>query len=143
MELFRLLRPIESIVAFKEEFTPDYTLRIYHEFGDRWNIFAGGTKARLLTYRPYGMRAYYSAFSTFAPRVAMRFWHAVEKNDMTGARQVIMEYDVPFFDRWSFPFWAATLEHFGLARRFVRPPAVSFTDAEMKVVGVFYRELGL
>ncbi len=141
--LLRLLNPITNIVAFKEEFTPDYTLRIYEEFGDRWNIFAGGTKARLLTYRPYGMHAYYSAFSTFAPRIAMQFWHAVERNDIPAATQVVLHYDVPFFKRWSFPFWAATLEHFGIARRYVRPPAVSFTGPEMRDVADFYRKLGL
>ena len=143
MALWRRLKPIENIVAFKEEFTPDYTLQIYAEFGDRWNIFAGGSKSRLLTYLPYGMRAYYSAFSTFAPQIAMRFWHAVEHSDMAAAAQVVLRYDVPFFERWTMPFWTATLERFGVARRYVRPPAVSFTDAEMKGVDRFYRDLGL
>ena len=143
MALLRKLKPIENIVAFKEEFTPDYTLQIYQEFGDRWNIFAGGSKSRLLTYLPYGMHAYYSAFSTFAPQVAMNFWHAVERKDLAAAGQLVLRYDVPFFRRWSMPFWTATLEHFGIAHRYMRPPAVSFSDAQMKDVASFYRGLGL
>jgi dihydrodipicolinate synthase/N-acetylneuraminate lyase len=143
MALLRRLKPIENIVAFKEEFTPDYTLQIYAEFGDRWNIFAGGSKARLLTYLPYGMRAYYSAFSTFAPQIARGFWHAVEHSDIAAAARVVLRYDVPFFRRWSMPFWTATLERFGLARRYLRPPAITFSDAEMIGVDKFYRDLGL
>ena len=143
MALLRKLAHIENIVAFKEEFTPEYTLQIYEEFGDRWNIFAGGSKSRLLTYLPYGMHAYYSAFSTFAPKVAMNFWHAVERKDLAAAAQVVLRYDVPFFRRWTMPFWTATLEHFGIARRYVRPPAVVFTDAQMKDVASFYKGLGL
>lgn len=143
MALLRRLKPIENIVALKEEFTPDYTLQIYEEFGDRWNIFAGGSKSRLLTYLPYGMHAYYSAFSTFAPKVAMNFWHAVERNDLAAAGQVVLHYDVPFFLRWSMPFWTSTLEHFGIARRYMRPPAVSFSDVQMKDVALFYKGLGL
>jgi len=143
LELLTALAKIENVVGFKEEFTPEYTLQIYQAFGQRFAIFAGGSKARLLTYRPYGMQAYYSAFSTFAPQIAMRFWGAVEANDMNAAKEIVLRYDVPFFERWSFPFWAATLEHFGLARRFVRPPAESFNDAQMREVAAFYRSLNL
>jgi dihydrodipicolinate synthase/N-acetylneuraminate lyase len=143
MGLFRKLAPIENIVAFNEEFTPEYTLQIYEEFGDRWNIFAGGSKSRLLTYLPYGMHAYYSTFSTFAPKVAMKFWHAVERKDLAAAAQVVLRYDVPFFRRWTMPFWTATLEHFGIARRYMRPPAVSLTDAQMKDLASFYKGLEL
>jgi len=92
MALLRMLKPIENIVAFKEEFSPEYTLQIYEEFGDRWNIFAGGSKSRLLTYLPYGMHAYYSAFSTFAPQVAMNFWHAVERKDLAAAGEQMTRY---------------------------------------------------
>lgn len=143
MALLRRLKPIENIICFKEEFDPEYTLQIYEEFGDRWNIFAGGSKSRLLTYLPYGMHAYYSAFSTFAPQVAMEFWHAVERKDIAAAGKIVLRYDVPFFRRWTMAFWTATLEHFGIARRFVRPPSVSLTDAQMADVASFYRGLGL
>ena len=137
------LLAIESLVAMKEEFTTDYTVPIYQEFGSRLSIFAGGTKARLLNYRPYGMNAYYSAFATFAPKIAMRFWRAVERNDTAEERNVILKYDSPFFLRWNHGFWRATLEHFGVAKRYLRPPDLSFSDTQMKEVRDFYVKLGL
>lgn len=143
LDLLRRLLAIESIVAMKEEFTTDYTVPIYQEFGGRLNIFAGGTKARLLNYRPYGMNAYYSAFATFAPEIAMRFWRAVDRNDTVAARDVILKYDSPFFHRWTHAFWRATLEHFGVAKRYLRPPDASFSDAQMKEVRDFYATLDL
>ena len=143
MALLRKLAEIENVVAIKEEFTTDYTVPIYAEFGDRFAIFAGGTKARLLAYRPYGMHAYYSAFATFAPRIAMRFWKAVTSADTKTASDMVLQYDVPFFQRWSHGFWLATLECFGLATRHLRAPRVSFTEQEMKDVATFYRGLGL
>lgn len=143
LALMRKLMTVGSVVGFKEEFTTDYTVPLYREFGDRLNIFAGGTKARFLEYRPYGMRAYYSAFATFAPQVAMAFWNAVRKNDIPAARDIIYRYDVPFFEKWSRPFWHATLEHFGIARRIMRPPNRTFSEREMEQVNGFYEGLGL
>ena len=143
MKLLRLLRDMDTVVAMKEEFTLDYTVPIYAEFGDRFSIFAGGTKARLLAYRPYGMCAYYSAFSTFAPDIAMRFWRAVEASDMKSATQFVLRYDVPFFNRWSHAFWLATLEVFGIAGRFMRAPRETLPEERMKDVADFYRGLGL
>jgi len=143
IELLRRLLVIESIVAMKEEFNTDYTVPIYQEFGSRLNIFAGGTKARLLNYRPYGMNAYYSAFATFAPEIAMRFWRAVERNDTAEQRNIVLKYDSPFFRRWNHGFWRATLEHFGVAKRYLRPPDASFSNAQMKEVRDFYTTLGL
>ncbi len=143
LALLRRLAAVDSLVAIKEEFTTDYTLPIYKELGDRFNIFAGGTNARFLTYRPYGMQAYYSAFATFAPDFAMRFWRAVENNDLVQANEIVMKYDVPFFERWSHPFWRATLEVFGVAGRHQRPPQETFTDRQMNEVKAFYGALGL
>lgn len=143
MGLLRKLKEIENVVAIKEEFTTDYTVPIYAEFGDRYSIFAGGTKARLLAYRPYGMNAFYSAYSTFAPEIGMRFWNAVEKGDQKTAVEMVYRYDIPFFQRWSHPFWVATLECFGVATRHLRPPRESLTEEQMKEVVAFYRGLGL
>lgn len=143
LSVFEQLQRIDSLVAIKEEYGIEYTTPIFQRYGNRWNVFAGGTKARLLTYQPYGMQAYYSTFATFRPDVANRFWTAVERKDLPAAREVVMKYDIPFFNRWSHPFWRATLEHFGVAKRFVRPPAVSFDDRQLAEVKTFFRELGL
>lgn len=143
VDLLRQLLKFDSIVAFKEEYTTIYTLPLYREFGDRMTFFAGGEKARLLTYWPYGMRAYYSTFMTFAPSVAMQFWNACQEGDLKRAGEVVLKYETPFFERWSHPFWRATLEHFGLASRAVRPPGVKFTDEQMRELKTFFDQLGL
>jgi dihydrodipicolinate synthase/N-acetylneuraminate lyase len=143
LKLIERLTAIDSVVAMKEEFTYDFTLQVYRKLGDRLNIFAGGTKPRFLVYQPYGMQAYYSAFAPFAPQTAMQFWSAVEKNDLNEARRIVIRYDLPFFERWSHPFWRATLEYFGVAKRYLRPPEKSFTASQVQELKAFYDGLGL
>jgi dihydrodipicolinate synthase/N-acetylneuraminate lyase len=143
LNLIERLIALDSVVAMKEEFSYDFTLQVYRKFGDRLNIFAGGTKPRFLVYQPYGMQAYYSAFSTFAPQIAMQFWSSIEKNDLNEARSIIMQYDLPFFERWSHPFWRATLEYFGVAKRYLRPPEKAFSDRQLQEVKAFYDEIRL
>jgi dihydrodipicolinate synthase/N-acetylneuraminate lyase len=143
LPLMERLMTLGSIVGFKEEYTPDYTLSLYKRFGDRLNIFAGGGKARFLTYQPYGMQAYYSTFITFAPQLALRFWNAVKNNDLKAATDFVIKYDVPLYEGWSQSFWRASLECFGVAGRYMRPPQPTFSDSQMADVRTFYRGLGL
>lgn len=143
LRLLERLLAIESLVALKEEYAVEYTVPVYQRFGDRLNIFAGGGKARFLMYQPYGMRAFYSTFATFAPQIGIRFWNAAQRGDVKTARDIIFRYDVPFFERWSHGFWRATLEHFGVAKRYLRPPDETFTNQQMVEVRAFYSGLGL
>ena len=148
LTLWKRLLTIESLVAFKEESNPLYTLPLFRDFGDRLSIFAGGQDSRFLLYRPYGMQAYYSVFTSFAPEIAMQFWKAVDDNRVADAHQLVLRYDVPFFEQWerggaAHAFWRATLEHFGMASRWLRPPEHSFTDTQMQEVRTFYDRLGL
>lgn len=143
LELMRRLVKTESIVAFKEEYSTIQSLSLIREFRGRVNFFAGGEKARLLTYHPYGMRAWYSTFMTFAPSVANEFRAAVDAGDLKQAGEIVLKYETPVFARFSHPFWRATLEHFGLATRHVRRPEKAFTDEQMVELGTFFEELGL
>ena len=70
LALAKRLAGIDSVVAMKAEFPVETTVGLYEELGDRLNIFQGGQKSHFLAYQPYGMKAYFSAFSTFAPDVA-------------------------------------------------------------------------
>ncbi len=143
LPLMNRLSTIDSIVAAKAEFTVDQTAELYKLVKGRWNIFQGGQKSHFLAGLPYGMQAYYSTFSTFAPEIAMKFWSAVGSNDLKQAGEIVLAYDVPFFQKWSHPFWRATLEHFGIASRYLRPPEKGFSDAQMVEVKSFYDTLGL
>ena len=40
-------------------------------------------------------------------------------------------------------FWRGTLEHFGVAKRFVRPPAQPVSERQMQEIRAFYDGLGL
>lgn len=143
LELMRRLVKIEAVVAFKEEYSTISSLPLIREFRGRINFFAGGEKARLLTYWPYGMRAWYSTFLTFAPSVANDFRAAVDTGDLQRAGEVVFRYETPFFSRFSHPCWRATLELFGLATRHVRKPETSFTDGQMAELETFFQSLGL
>ncbi len=141
--LLRSLVGIEEVSGLKEEFNLEYTVPLMAEFGERLAWFAGGTKSRFLAYRPYGMSAYYTTLVTFAPQVAMAFWAAVQSNDIKAAAGIVSRYDVPFFNRWSFAFWVATLEHFGIARRNLRSPREALSSEQMRDLAGFYDGLGL
>ena len=73
----------------------------------------------------------------------MDFWGMIQKGDQAGAIAWVNKYDYPFLDRWSHAFWRASMEHFGTARRHLRPPVRSFTDEQMKEVKAFYDGIGL
>jgi dihydrodipicolinate synthase/N-acetylneuraminate lyase len=146
--LLRELVKIDEISAYKEEYPALYTREVFEEFGERINIFAGGQKGNFLTYWPYGMRAYYSTFSTFSPKVAKEFWNAVQTRDIAAAGRVVTRYDVPFFrgtpfGSWTHAYWRATLEAHGIAKRFLRQPEVSFDDSQVAAVRDFQKKLGL
>jgi 4-hydroxy-tetrahydrodipicolinate synthase len=147
MELWKKLVAIDSIVAFKLEADYPKGLPVLQEFSDRLTIFAGGLDSTFLAYQPHGMQAYFSVFAPFAPDISMEIWKAVTENRLDDAHQVIKQYETPFFEQWGKlggqAFWRATLEHFGVASRWQRPPYQSLTDAQMQEVKVFYDQLGL
>jgi dihydrodipicolinate synthase/N-acetylneuraminate lyase len=141
--LLARLMTIENIVAYKEEYPGIYSVEVFSKYGDRMNIFAGGQKSHYLMYRPFGMSAYYSTFSTFDPSVPKLFWSACQRDDLAAAKAVVMKYDVPFFSRFSFSYWRAVLERYGVASRFMRPPDPTFTAEQVKDLDTFFKGLGL
>ena len=146
--LLRKLVGIDEISAYKEEYGALYSREVFEEFGKRINIFAGGQKGNFLTFWPYGMRAYYSTFSTFSPKVTREFWNAVKAHDLDRAGLTVTRYDVPFFrgtpfGAWTHAYWRATLEVHGIATRYLRQPEVTFDDAQVAKVRDFQKQLGL
>jgi dihydrodipicolinate synthase/N-acetylneuraminate lyase len=141
--LLEKLSSIPPIVALKEDVGLEYYIRVQRHFGERYAIFEGGPEYAYLVALPYGSPASYTTVGTFAPHLTKQFWDAVHQKDYEEAYRLVMKYEHPFFDRWSHPFWRASLEHFGVAARFLRPPHTSFDDDQMKEVAVFFHELGL
>jgi len=141
--LLEQLTAIDSIVAQKQDVTLDYFVDEIIRFGKRINCFAGGGLAWYLVGQPYGATAYFDSFASFAPEIAVRFREAVEHADYAAEVAIIEKYDHPFIQNFSHPFWRATLEHFGVAGRYLRPPMHTYTDAEMAQLKQFYDKLGL
>jgi dihydrodipicolinate synthase/N-acetylneuraminate lyase len=141
--LLDALCKIDGVIALKEDTTLTDYIDQQRNFGDRLAIFAGGPKYRYLVAEPYGSPAFYSLYATFAPQIPMRFWQAIQANDRDTAYDIVNTYEFPFFNRWSHQMWRASLEHFGIAQRYLRPPEQSFSAEEMPGVKVFFEGLGL
>jgi hypothetical protein len=56
---------------------------------------------------------------------------------------MIEKYEHPWLHEFSYPFWHASLEYFGVAGRYLRPPERTYTDQEMAQLKVFYDKLEL
>jgi dihydrodipicolinate synthase/N-acetylneuraminate lyase len=141
--LLRRLVAIESIVAMKEDLELTYYIDRVIEFGDRFEVFSGGGEFRYLVGYPYGSRAFFSTYTSFAPDKPMMFWRAIRDGDIKEAAKITKKYDYPFIQRFSHPFWHATLEYFGVARRYLRPPFKTYTDAQMREVRAFFDGQGI
>lgn len=149
LPLLERLVQIPSVVSMKEDQGEKFYVDVQRKFGQRLAIFCGGQKWRFLVAHPYGSNAYFSTFSTFAPQVAIRFWQAIQKNDMRTAHEIVKKYDQPFFDfctsgPGTFPaYWRGVLEHFGVAKRYLRPPQDVCTEEDMRRIAAFFDGLGL
>lgn len=141
--LLQRLIALDTIVAMKEDVGLEYYIQAQRKFGDRLAIFEGGPEYAFLVARPYGAQASYTTLGTFFPELTQKFWHAVKRDDLNEAYRIVKKYEHPFFDRWSHPFWRATLEHFGVAARYLRPPLQTFTEEQMRDVAAFYKSLGM
>ena len=142
--LLRKLSPIDSIVAMKEDVDLHYLIQTLIHFGKRYNCFTGGSYEWFVTGQPYGCKAYFDAFSTFYPKISQQFWGAVQKGDVPTEKNIIEKYENSFiWTKFSHSFWHATLEYFGVAKRYLRPPVESYTDEQMKEIKAYYDKLGI
>ena len=142
-ELLRELVKIELVAAMKEDAGLDYLIARQIEFGDRLAIFPGGFDSRYLVGYPYGVRAYYTAFYQFAPALGHQFWQRVEQGDLQAAGTWVKQYDFPFAQRWSYPFWEATCAYFGVCEPYVRPRENSLDESQTAELKSFWNGLGL
>lgn len=141
--LFAKLLKIDSIVAMKEDRDLSEFIERQIEYGDRVEIFGGGQEYRYLVGYPYGARAFYSTYTTFAPDISMRFWKAIQAGNLKEAVEITTKYDFPYLRRFTHPWWHATIEYFGLGERYLRPPQLSYTDEQMKSVKEFFDKQGI
>ncbi len=131
VELLTELVKNKSIVAMKEDVDFPYYVSRQILFGDKLAIFGGGNDGRYLQGYPYGSPAYYSTLYTYAPAIGQKFWQAMQKKDVKAAAEIILKYDVPFMEKFSFALWSTAIEYFGGPKRFIRPKPEALTEPEL------------
>ena len=146
--LKRLRDEVDGIYAVKDDVCEEFGRRLGLLVHDRWAVFTSGTKRVLLNALTYGCDGHMSTFILFRPSLAHAFWGAIDANDMSRARKMIEDWDVPFGDFLaSFPGGRDTVKHgifelCGLSQRWRRKPYYSLSDAEMERVAGFLKEKG-
>ena len=144
----RALDLSEDIVSVKDDMCGDFARRLCLLAHERCAVWAGGCKVNHMNMWPYGCNGYLSSFMLFKPDIAWKYWHAIEANDMVAARDVIRDFDNPFFDfldklgDWNAAMHG-TLELFGVCKRWRRKPYYSLNDEEMDRLAVFLCGKGL
>jgi dihydrodipicolinate synthase/N-acetylneuraminate lyase len=141
--LLTRLAEIDSIAAMKEDGELTYYIDRSVHFSDRFEIFSGGAENRYLVGYPYGSKSFFSTYTGFAPDKPLEFWAAIQKDDLKQAVAITKKYDYPFISRFTHPFWHGTLEYFGLAKRFMRDPFKTLTDAEYAEIKPFFDGQGI
>ncbi len=150
LKVFEILRDkVDGVMAVKDDVGGEFVRKMCMLVHDKWAVFAGGQKQLHMEMYPYGCDGYLSTFVSFKPEVAWKYWKAIEAKDLTAARNVIRDIDNPYFEFVvGLPgnFDAAihgTLELFGIAKRWRRPPYYSLNDAEMERLKDFFKKLKL
>lgn len=145
----RTLDAHENVVAIKDDVCGDFARRLCLLAQDRVAVFAGGQKVNHMNMWPYGCDGYMSTYLSMAPEIAHRYWDAIQAKDIVTAREIIRDYDMPFFDfiktltgGWNAGVHGA-MEVFGHAGRWRRKPYHSLNDAEMETLRGFLGDRGL
>jgi len=106
-----------------------------------------GPEAESHEAHPCGCDGYLSSFLSCHPATAYRYWEAIETGDLSVAKAIIRDVDMPFFDhikRIEGGFDAAVhgiLELIGVAGRWRPLPYHSLTDPQMEQLADFLRGL--
>lgn len=141
--LLAKLVKIDSVQAMKEDSLLEDYVRQLIDHGNRINIFGGGGENRYYVGFPYGAKAYYSTYSTFAPDIAASVYKVIQTGDIKAAAAMTAKYDYPFIRRFSHGMWHATLELFHIGTRHVRAPQKVLTDEQVADLKKFFEAQGV
>lgn len=141
----RLRGEVPGIVALKDDAGKELARRIALLTHDHWALVAAGKELHMNVY-PYGVDGWMSTYMTFKPEIARRYQAAIEAHDLTAARAILRDYELPlleFLGTLEGGFDAGIhglLEIYGMAERYRRPPYHSLTDAQMQSLATFLKE---
>ncbi len=143
------LKEVDGVVAIKDDFCGEFARRMSLLVHEQWAVISGGLKENHMNNHPYGCDGYLSTFVVFKPEIAHSYWKAIESNDLLKAREIISNYDMPFFDfisslqGWFDAGIHGALELFGIAKRWRRKPYYSLNDEEMEKLADFFKRKSL
>jgi 4-hydroxy-tetrahydrodipicolinate synthase len=150
LEAIKILRDTcDNILAIKDDLCGEFARKVSILVNGHWAVIAGGQKQNHMNMLPYGCNGYLSTFITFKPSITHRYWKCIKKNNLIGAREIIINYDMPLFDylfRLQGGFDAGIhgiLELYGIAQRWRRKPYYSLNDKEMEKLSDFLKKLYL
>lgn len=138
------------IMAIKDDMGGRFAWKVCilaHEFDVP--VISGGQKSSHLNLYPYGPAAYLSTFIHFRPDLTREYWTAITKQNISQAARVVATYDIPYFDfviEGPGGFDAgiqATMELFGVYKRYRRRPYYTYTEDDMHKLQTFLHDLGL
>lgn len=144
LEVLRMLMEgVDGVVALKDDICGEFARRAGLLLHEHWATFSGGTKQNHMNMLPYGCDGYMSVFVSFKPEIAHNYWNAIQSMDLSTARDIIRDYDMPYFDCIGLcqggcdAGMHATLELFGITQRWRRKPYASATDEDMEMLADF------
>jgi dihydrodipicolinate synthase/N-acetylneuraminate lyase len=138
-----VFREVKGVYAVKDDWCGEFARKMSLLVHERWAVLSGGQKQNHLNNLFYGCDGYLSTFINFKPEVARNYWNTIQANNLTKARDIIRDYDLPYGDLISsFPggFDAGihgTLEIFGIAKRWRRKPYYNLNEEEMEKLKEF------
>ena len=144
-----LVEEVAGIVAIKNDFLGQFARRMCLLVHEHWAVLSGGHKQNHLDLHPDGCDGYMSTYIGFRPRIARRYWSAIQEGNLAQAKEVIETCDMPLFDylaKLQGGFDAGLhgmLEIYGIAGRWRRKPHYSLTDREMEALRAHLPGLGV
>lgn len=145
----KLLETDNNVVSIKDDICGPYGRRLATLTHDQWAFLSGGRKENHLDQLPYGVHAYLSLYMRFFPKIAHRYWAAIQAENCAEAVGIVNQYDIPFMDfcmKHGAHFDAVVrgaMEIAGIAARWRRAPYTSLDDSQMDHLKTFFAERGL
>jgi 4-hydroxy-tetrahydrodipicolinate synthase len=146
VSLLKGLLSIPEVAALKEDAKVFETTCAALELEPQIRVIVSGSKANLLKYKPYGVRAYLNGVSMLDARIGERFWAAFEAGDQATIDFIVKELEAPLFGASMGKYgWhrinKAFLQAAGFFHRRDLMPLKTISDAEYRDVEADYSKL--
>lgn len=159
---------VENVIAVKDDIGATLGKALARISDGKWALTISGSvaynkylfpKESFLEVYPFGYDGYISFYLSFKPEIAWSFWNSITSNDLRRAADITVRYEMTVTDFMeSFMGGSGssgatqigadalahgTLELYGIAERWRRPPYYNLNDEEMDRLKCFYQELKL